>query len=129
MKRELIPYYISRAAISILIGLLMASSNGLWSGVLFGIFVFVVFVWYAHSGRYLIDTANPLNPLKRDTRGKEIRNRALVIAVAVGGLVYGVSAFLKQILSLPYNMDTWALIAGAAIYFTVSNWHYIRDKK
>ncbi|MCD6577326.1 MAG: hypothetical protein J7K66_04845 [Anaerolineaceae bacterium] len=129
MKRELIPYTISRAVISALLGILFSFSNSVWMGILIGSLTFFGFIWYAHSGWFLIDTTTPLTPLRRDARGKEIRNRALVIAVAAGGLVYGISALLNQILPLSNNMDGWALIAGGIIYFSISSWFYIKDAK
>ncbi len=58
------------------------SGDCLWARAVSG------FLWYAHSGRYLIDPSKPLFPLRRDDRGNAIRDRALAVSVSVGGLSY-----------------------------------------
>jgi len=129
MKKELTVYYLSRAVLSVLIGVLASLSGGIWMGILAGAIIFAGFIWYAHSGRYLIDTSTPLTPLRRDARGKEIRNRALVAAVAVGGMLYGLLTLIGLFFKIPDNIGTWVLFISAILYFTISNWMYIRDNK
>lgn len=129
MKRELIPYYASRAALSALLGWVVASGGEWWLGLLMGALTFAAFVWYAHSGRYLIDPSRPLAPLRRDARGEAIRDRAAVMAVVAGGLVYGVLALAAQVVPLTVSAGTWGLLAGVVTYFAASNWHFIRGQK
>ena len=127
MKRELVPYYVSRAALSALFGWVFSLGGGRWwPGALMGVLTFAGFVWYAHSGRYLIDPSQPLTPLRRDARGEDIRNRAVVIAVVVGGVAYGALSLLGLAVALPPNVGAWALLGGVATYFAVSNWLYVK---
>ena len=126
MKRELIPYYVSRAFLSALVGLLVSSGGEIWLGVLIGLVAYVGFIWYAHSGWYLIDPTNPLFPLRRDARGEAIRDRAVVLSVAVGGFAYlGLSITLRA-LSIEANVGSWAFMAGVAAYFAISYWLFIK---
>lgn len=90
MKRELTLYYISQAVLSLLFATLMVGSGDFawWYGAIISVVMFAGFVYYAHSGHYLIDTSTPLAPLRRDPRARQVRDRALVMAVAVGGVSF-----------------------------------------
>jgi hypothetical protein len=126
-ERALLPYYLSRALMSALLGLALAlGGSAWWLGALTGALTFAGFLWYAHSGFYLVDTSRPLAPLRRDERGKAIRDRAAVAALAVGGVTFGALALLGQAVSLPPNATNWALLVGVIAYFVVSNWLYLR---
>lgn len=127
MKRELIPYYVSRAFLSALVGLLISSGNRLWMGVLLGLVVYIGFIWYAHSGRYLVDTTNPLFPLRRDVRGEAIRDRAIVISVVIGGLAYLGLSIASQVFPMKANIGSWAFALGVVAYFAISNWLFIKQ--
>jgi ABC-type antimicrobial peptide transport system permease subunit len=127
MRRELLPYYVSRLVLSSLFGVVFALSAGSWwMGLAAGLLVFAGFIWYAHSGHYMIDPSRPLAPLRRDERGKAIRDRAVVAGVVVGGLVYAALGLLRLILELPPNLGGWALLSGAVTYFVASHWLYAR---
>ena len=127
MKRELIPYYVSRAFLSALVGLLISSGNEIWMGVLLGLAVYIGFIWYAHSGRYLIDTTTPLFPLRRDARGMAIRDRAVVISVAIGGLTYFGLSIASQLFPINAHIWSWAFGLGVLAYFAISNWLFIKQ--
>jgi hypothetical protein len=130
MKSELVPYYVSRGILSILIGVVIFwGGSPWWLALLIGILVFAGFLWYAHSGFYLIDTSQPLTPLRRDARGKAIRDRAVVIAVVVGAAVY--LALSLAGLVLPHALPPLSLSVPAAViaYFAVSTWLFLRDSK
>jgi hypothetical protein len=127
MKRELIPYYITRAIVSAALGVIVVSSGWpWWGGVAMSFFGFAAFLWYAHSGHYLVDPSTPLAPLRRDARGKAVRNQALVIAVAVAGVSYALGSLLGPILSFPPNLGSWALLLGMVVYFAATNWLFAR---
>jgi hypothetical protein len=127
MKRELIPYYISRAVLSALFGLLFGWQSEWWLGALTGVVMLAGFVWYAHSGRYLIDPSTPLAPLRRDERGKAIRDRALVAGVAVGGLVVAGLGVAGLVWPLSISLGSVGMLAGVITYFVVSNWLFVRE--
>lgn len=126
MNRKLMPYYVSRAALSALFGWFLALSAGPWVGALAGILVFAGFVWYAHSGRYLVDTSNRLFPLRRDARASAIRDRATVTAVGVAGAVFLAIAIAVWALGLELRTGSLALAAGVVTYFVVTNWLFVR---
>lgn len=128
MKRELLPYYISRAIISAGLGIFVVLNGGWswWAGTAMGILGFVVFLWYAHSGYYLLDLSTPLFPLRRDARSIAIRNQALVVAVGVGGVSYALLSLLKIVVPLPSNLGTWVFSLGVVVYFVATNWLFAR---
>ena len=79
INRKWLPFYLSRALIAALLGWVIAASSGLaWMGIVLGLLVFVGFIYYLHSGRYIVDEGHPLFPLRRDDRAETIRNNALV---------------------------------------------------
>jgi hypothetical protein len=130
MKSELIPYYVSRGILSVLIGVVIfGGGSPWWMALLIGILVFAGFLWYAHSGFYLIDTSQPLTPLRRDARGKAVRDRAVVISVVVGAAVYLVLSLAGLV--LPFTLLPLSLAVPAAViaYFVVSTWLFLRDSK
>ena len=127
MNRKLLPYYISRAVLSALFGWFFSLNAGPWLGVLAGILVYAGFLWYAHSGRYLVDTSNPLFPLRRDARAKAIRDRATVTAVAVAAFAFLGLSIVAWFLDLDYQIGTLALVLGAVAYFVASNWLFVKN--
>jgi hypothetical protein len=126
VNRALIPYYVSRALLSALFGYLISIGAGPAIGAILGALTFIAFVWYAHSGRFLVDTRSPLFPLRRDARASAIRDRSLVVSVALAGLTYAVLALLSRVLALQLYAGGLALIVGVVSYFALSNWLFIR---
>lgn len=126
MNRALTPYYVSRAVLSALFGYLISTGAGLAVGAVLGGLTFLAFVWYAHSGRYLVDTSNALFPLRRDARASAIRDRSLVVSVALAGLTYALLAILSQQLSIQPYIGWLAVVVGVVCYFALSNWLFIR---
>ena len=129
MKKELIPYYISRLIVAVLFGTLFAlSSPGIWYGITFGLIIYIGMIWYAHNGRYIIDTSTPLFPLRRDDRGKSIRDKALVYAVGIGAISYLLLMLVKMLWLPPFNLGSLAIIIAVIAYFGISNWMYIHSQ-
>jgi hypothetical protein len=126
MKRALLPYYLSRALLSGLLGYAIAASVGVWWGIAMGLVVFAGFAGYAHSGWFLVDTRNALFPLRRDERGTAIRDRAMVLAVATGGLAYFFMSLLSRATPLEPQNGSIALALGVLAYFSASFWSFIR---
>jgi len=126
MNRVLIPYYVSRAFLSVFFGYLVSTSAGLMTGGVLGGLTFLGFLWYAHSGRYLIDYSTPLFPLRRDDRGNSIRDRAVVVSVTVGGLSYLALSILAHLLSINLSLGWLAIALGVVCYFLVSNWLFLK---
>jgi len=68
-----------------------------------------------------------LFPLRRDARGKAIRDRAVVWAVVVGGLSYALLSLGSLVFSLTWRAGWLAFLAGVIAYFIVSNWLYVHQ--
>ena len=126
MNRALIPYYASRALLSALLGYVISSAAGALAGAILGLVTFLGFLWYAHSGRYLVDTSSPLFPLRRDDRGSAIRDRSVVVAVTIAGLTYAVLSVLSALLQLQAPIGWLAIAVGVVSYFAASNWLFLK---
>lgn len=114
MKIEYLPYYISRALLS---GLFAAAIFGLtWGAVLAGLILWGLFLLYLHSGWFRVDLSNPVFPLRRDQRGREVQRVALIAAVSAALLGYLFLTFLPVPLglALPANL---ALTLAVLAYF------------
>ena len=130
MKRVLIPYYVSRAVLSALFGAFFVfNGHAWWLGLLMGLLLYAGFIFYAHSGRYVIDPSTPLTPLRRDAWGNAIRDRAVVWAVGAGGAVFAVLSLAGVIFQITIAAGSLALISGVIVNFAVTNWLYIRGAR
>lgn len=87
MKKEFLPYYLSRAVLSAAFAVLVAG-NSWWAAAL-AVLLFGGFLLYLHSGWFQVDARHPLTPLRRDHRGQDIQRKALIASVVVGALAYG----------------------------------------
>ena len=87
MNRQFLPYYISRAVLSLGIPLLILGFT--WKALVLAAVFFGLFLLYLHSGWFRIDPSQPLFPIRRDDRGREVQRKALIAA-----LVSGVAFFL-----------------------------------
>ena len=125
MNKEWLPYYLSRAVLSIAFALAFIHLGGLvWLGIVLGMLSFAGFIWYAHGGHYVVDFFSPLMPLRRDARGKAIRDQAVVAAVTVGGVAFFLLFLARNLLGWHFNLDSIALLVGVITYFVVSNYLY-----
>jgi hypothetical protein len=86
MKREFLPYYISRLILSFVFSLLVLGFH--WKALILALVLFGLFLLYLHSGWFRVDLTNPLLPLRRDSRGKLIQRKALILAIIVGFALY-----------------------------------------
>jgi hypothetical protein len=85
MNRQFLPYYISRAVFSLGISLLILGFT--WKALVLAAVFFGLFLLYLHSGWFRIDPSQPLFPIRRDDRGREVQRKALVAAL-VGGVAF-----------------------------------------
>ena len=115
MKKEFLPYYISRAILSAAFAVLVMGLTwkaGLLAGIFFGLFLL-----YIHSGWFTIDLSNPWFPLRRDTHGQQIQRKALIFSIVVSLLVYLASIQLPSQLGLSLISGNLALALGVITYF------------
>ena len=116
MKREFLPYYLSRAVLSMVFSMLLLGVT--WKALLAATGLFGLFLLYLHSGWFSVDMSHPLVPLRRDPRGLEIQRKALIAAVVIGLLVYLVSPQLAGVSRLPLSGHV-ALSIGVISYFII----------
>jgi len=114
MKKEFLPFYISRAIFSSIIALLVMGFN--WKTAHLAIVFFGLFLLYLHSGWFSIDLRYPLIPLRRDPRGQEIQRKVLIYSVSVGLLIYLTSSHLSGLIGLSLSGNI-ALPIGVITYF------------
>ena len=117
MRKEFLPYYLSRAALSAGFGLLVFGLT--WKAALLAALFFCLFLLYLHSGWFVVDSANPLTPLRRDERAQGIQRKALIAAVVVGLLTYILQPFLANLADLPLLTVNLALPLAVLAYFVV----------
>jgi hypothetical protein len=114
MKKEYLPYYISRALLSAVFAVLI---NGFtWIAALVAVIMFGLFLLYLHSGWFKIDVEKPLMPLRRDTRGQDIQRKALIAAVVTGMVIYLSSTLLPELIGIS-TAGNIALAIAILTYF------------
>jgi len=115
MKKEFIPYYISRVLLSIVFSILVAGLS--WKAVLLAVLFFGGFLLYLHSGWFSIDLKNPLTPLRRDFHGQLVQRKALIVSVVVSVSLYLISQGLSGYLGLVLISGQVAFFIGVILYF------------
>ena len=115
MKKEYLPYYLSRALLSALFAVLIAGFT--WKTIIIAVLFFGFFLLYLHSGWFRIDAENALLLLRRDTRGQLIQRKALIIAVVVGLAAYFLLVFISGRLGLTLLSGNIAFAFAVISYF------------
>jgi hypothetical protein len=118
MKKELLPFYVSRAILSSLFSILVMGFT--WKALLLAITFFGLFLLYLHSGWFSVDLSHPFMPLRRDPRGQEIQRKALIASVVLGLFIYLFSSQLAGLIGLPLSGNI-ALSIGVITYF-IAQW-------
>ncbi len=113
MKRQFVPYYVSRAVLSAAFSVLVFGLN--FKALLLGGVLFILFLVYLHSGWFAIDLANPLFPLRRDERAQQVQRKALIAAAIAGALVFvPASVFASTVAA---GAAPFALSLAVVVYF------------
>ena len=115
MKKKFLPYYISRAVLSLLFSLLAFGFS--CEALLLSIFLFGGFLLYLHSGWFSVDSKNPLFPLRRDSLGLLVQRKALVISIVAGLLTYFSLSYLAGAFNLILLSGNIAFAAAIIAYF------------
>jgi hypothetical protein len=124
MKKEFLPYYISRAVLSLLFSLLVFGFS--WKALLLSIFLFGGFLLYLHSGWFSVDSKNPLFPLRRDSLGLLVQRKALVISIVAGLLTYFSLSYLAGAFDLVLLSGNIAFAVAIIAYFASQFVFFIR---
>lgn len=115
MRKEFIPFYLSRAVLSALVAIHIMGLT--WKAAIFAIILFGLFLLYLHSGWFRVDPRHPLIPLRRDERARDIQRKALIAAVVVGILVYVLQPQAANFLKLSAAAGSLSLSLGVITYF------------
>jgi hypothetical protein len=117
MRREFIPYYISRFVLSALFALVVMGFT--WKAMLLTLAFFGLFLLYLHSGWFQMDPSHPLTPIRRDERGRQVQRKALIAGVAAGFLVFLLFGPTVGLSNLSNAAGMLALALGILTYFIV----------
>ena len=123
MKKDFLPFYISRAVLSVVFSVLISGIS--WMAVLLAAMFFGGFILYLHSGWFTVDLRYPLMPLRRDPRGQEIQRKALIASIVVGMLVYLISPYLPSFIGFSFSGNV-ALSIGIITYFVTQFVLFVR---
>ncbi|RPJ23686.1 MAG: hypothetical protein EHM33_20165 [Chloroflexi bacterium] len=124
MKKEFLPYYISRFILSIVISILVWHFT--WMAALLTFVFFGLFLLYLHSGWFSIDLSTPLYPLRLDSHGREVQRKALIFAVTLSLLLYTFAVPLSNFIGIPLISGHTARSVGIITYFLTQFTLYIK---
>jgi len=116
MKRQFLLYYLSRSLLSIVFAIFVVGFT--WKAIIVAAIAFGFFLLYLHSGWFTIDAQNPLFPLRRDSRGKLIQRKALIIAIMAGLFTYFLLTFIPGPVSPTAFSGNIALVFAIIAYFS-----------
>jgi len=124
--KELLPYYLGRAAISAVFAVLVDLAGAPWWGaVIAGIAMFGLFAWAVRSGRYVVRPEHGVTALRSDEYTRAIRDRAtrygfvaVTLALGVVAIYYGLIASA----AVPVPVVGGILFLGWAVYYITDVW-------
>jgi uncharacterized membrane protein len=119
-------YYISRALMSIALGVFLAvTGSQWWLAGLASMIVLAFFLWAPHSGRYAVHPEFGITALRRDERTQGINDKAARNAYVVSMLfIAGITIYFGTIASasVPIAILKFALILGLLVYYGSDFW-------
>jgi len=115
MNRQFLPYYISRAVFSLGISLLILGFT--WKALVLAAVFFGLFLLYLHTGWFRIDPSQPLFPIRRDDRGREVQRKALIAALVSGVAFFLLFVAIRSGVPLSSAAAPLAVSVSVIIYF------------
>jgi len=115
MNRQFLPYYISRAVLSLGIPLLILGFT--WKALVLAAVFFGLFLLYLHTGWFRIDPSQPLFPIRRDDRGREVQRKALIAALVSGVAFFLLFVAIRSGVPLSSAAAPLAVSVSVIIYF------------
>jgi hypothetical protein len=126
MDKKLIPYYVSRTALSIAFGfLLFVTGSPLLHSIIIGGLLIALFLYAPHSGRYSVHPEFVLTPLRRDEHTQTIndaaaRNAFVVSILVISAIVIYFGSFGAVNISI--SIIKMVVAIGALTYFISDSW-------
>ena len=126
MNKKLIPYFLSRIAISITFGFLFfVTGSPIWLSLLVSGTLIALFLYAPRSGRYSVHPEFGITALRRDERTQKIndvagRNAFVVIMLVIGALVIYYGSLGTTTISL--SMINIVMAIGILTYFISDFW-------
>lgn len=115
MKRQFIPYYLSRAVLSVVFAVVVLGFT--WKAAALAACILGFFLVYLHSGWFEVDLSRPWFPLRRDERGREIQRKALIAALVSGVVLFVLLTAVPFSASLNVGAGPLAFALGTCVYF------------
>jgi hypothetical protein len=119
-------YYLSRALISLAIGIVFAlTGSPWWMAALAGVITFGFFLWAPRSGRYAVHPELGITALRRDERTQAINDQAARNAFIVTMLVVAaIAIYFGSIVrtDIPVGILDFSLALAALTYFLSDFW-------
>jgi len=126
MDKKLMPYYLSRIAISIAFGyLLFVMGSPILNSILIGGLLIAWFLYAPHSGRYSVHPEFGLTPLRRDEHTQMINNVAARNAFVVSMLtISALVIYFGSMGAVNISIGTIEIVVaiGALTYFISDFW-------
>ena len=116
MKRQFVPYYLSRAVLSLVFSLFVLGFT--WKALVLAVFFFGLFLLYLHSGWFRVDPAQPLFPIRRDERGREVQRKALIAGLVSGAALFLILDIIPFGLPLSSFASPLGIAAAVLVYFS-----------
>jgi len=125
MKKEYLPYYISRAILCITV--CMFAFGFSLQGLIWTVLLYSGFNLYIHSGWFSIDLSNPFFPLRRDGYSQSIQRKSLIASILAAVWVFLIGSYLLPIIGYQIQIATFLLPISVTIYFLTQFGLFLRQ--
>lgn len=126
MVKNMIPYYLSRLGLVVIIGIfLLATGSSIWISILISVILLAFFIWAPHSSRYSVHPEFGITALRRDEFTEVINDKAARNAFVVSMLVLaGIAIYFgyEGLILIPASLIKWTLVIGILTYYGTDLW-------
>jgi len=121
MRRDLLPYILSRIVLSLAFGgLFYLSGSSVWTAMLITGVLITLFLWAPNSGRYSVHPEYGITALRRDERTQVINDQAARNAFVAVMLLSGAALIYLRATGNPSDVIVYLktiLLAGVGVYY------------
>ncbi len=126
MVKNMMPYYLSRMGLTVIIGILLfTSGSSIWISILISVMLLAFFIWAPHSGRYSVHPEFGITALRRDEFTEVINDKAARNAFVASMLVLaGIAIYFGYagLILIPASVLKWTLVIGILTYYGTDLW-------